>query len=95
MEIVDHDTEPGPLAPGGYLRPMVAYAVTCLPTSGARQVIGTPLDEGPNRFVFKVPQTGYYWQILFEPDTVFPYSHPEAFRPLPMKAWRHLGEQER
>jgi hypothetical protein len=108
--------------------PMVAYAVTCLPTSGARhacfayagddcvrvwingsvalsqdgnaplettrQVIGTRLESGLNRFVFKVPQTGYYWQILFEPDTTFPYSHPETFRPLPIRAWGHMGKRQ-
>ena len=61
------------------------------PLETTRQVIGTKLAEGLNVFVFKVPQTRYYWHLLFEPDTTFPYSHPEAFRPLPMSAWKRVG----
>jgi hypothetical protein len=65
------------------------------PLETTRQVIGTKLAEGLNVFVFKVPQTGYYWQLLFEPDTTFPYSHPETFRPLPMSAWSRMGGPSR
>lgn len=58
------------------------------PIETSRQVVGVPLEYGlPTRsgramafpIVLKVTQTGYYWQILLEPDESLPYGRPARF----------------
>jgi len=61
------------------------------PLETSRLVIGTNLTLGPNSFVFKIPQTRLYWQLLFEPEATLPYSHPFAFRPLPIRVLRQFS----
>ena len=52
-----------------------------------RQVVGTALRRGPNFFVFKVAQRGFYWQVLMEPDNGFPYGRTDNFTPLSVDQW--------
>jgi len=54
------------------------------PLETSRLVVGTDVMGGPTSFIFKVPQTRCYWQLLFEPETTLPYSYPYAFQPLPI-----------
>jgi hypothetical protein len=67
------------------------------PIETVRQVVGVALKPGqPEAFpfgrrhpvVFKVPQTGYYWHILMEPDESFPYGRPARFDVVPALDWR-------
>lgn len=54
--------------------------------------IGVDTRMGVNTFVFKIPQTTLGWQFLFEPDYVIPYSHPQAFTPVPIERWGAVDE---
>jgi len=47
----------------------------------------TGMHPGKNVFVFKVPQTEFYWQLLFEPNRTLPYSHAAAFVGMPVRDW--------
>jgi hypothetical protein len=67
-------------------RPLLRVG-TAVPIETSRQVLGLKLDDGPSTFVFKIAQSGFYWQILFEPDESFPYSHPDHFRGVPLDLW--------
>jgi hypothetical protein len=57
------------------------------PLETGRMVVGVETPPGFSRFVFKVPQTRFYWQLLFEPDPSRPYSHPDFLQPVPVAAW--------
>jgi len=65
------------------------------PLETSRLVFGAEMAEGPNFFVFKVPQTRLYWQLLFEPDATLPYSHKDMFQPLPIQLWEELPPPRR
>ncbi len=58
------------------------------PLETKRQVIGIPMRGGKNFFVFKVPQTDYYWSLLFEPEINLPYGRQERFEPLSVGQWK-------
>ena len=55
------------------------------PLETSRLVVGAEMREGRNFFVFKVPQTRLYWQLLFEPENTLPYAHPDLFQPAPLE----------
>jgi len=59
-----------------------------VPLETSRQVVAVNALHGMNAFLFKVPQTEYAWQILFEPDGSFPYSHAEHFTRVPVDLWQ-------
>jgi len=61
-----------------------------MPLEVGRQVVGTKIASGLNVFVFKVPQTGHYWHILFEPDRSFPYGRTENFYRTRLPWWHML-----
>ncbi|MCX7804386.1 MAG: hypothetical protein N3A38_04255 [Planctomycetota bacterium] len=58
------------------------------PLETKRQIVGVPMRGGKNFFVFKVPQTDYYWSLLFEPETNIPYGRQERFEPLQVRLWK-------
>jgi len=57
------------------------------PLETTRMVLGVGVDFGRNYFVFKVPQTTLYWQLLFEPDNSCPYAQPYSAFPCPVSQW--------
>jgi len=67
-----------------------------VPIETCREVVGVSFGQGvpsplpPGRMhpiVFKVPQTGYYWHLLLEPDEAFPYGRPARFGTVPVLMW--------
>jgi len=92
------------LSPGSEHTPLAFAADDCLavwvngrqllrqkgnaPLETSRATVGTELRRGRNWFLFKVPQTVFLWQLLFEPDLGSPYGRPELIRPCPVRAAR-------
>ena len=63
-----------------------------LPIEQSCQLVGTPLQQGHNFFVFKVPQSNGPWQFLFEPDRSSSVDNADLMRVLPINQWK-LGEK--
>lgn len=104
------------------VKPMVAYAVTCLrafgndrhnmlefggddmiqvwqngrellkyttdiPIETQNHIAGVNMKKGYSFFVFKIPQSGYYWQLMFRPHRGSPYACREHFFGMPVGVW--------
>jgi hypothetical protein len=65
------------------------------PMETQRQVLGLKTEGRGECFVFKVPQQGYYWQLLLEPDESTPYGRHNRMRVMPFEQWRQRRDKVR